>query len=1580
MKKAKKILLVFICVFLSLSCMITTVPVVRAAGIMRMVIDGITYYKEYTDLGSLALSHWHYDASEDVLTLENFGTTIKPKSELFVYPYSGNLTIELKGDNYIETSAKNAMIIIGNVKFTGDGSLTLVCDNTYAINTDYKVSITENASVNINALAGIMAIKGIDISTTGNVNIHTSTRCMYSFGDLNITSGRVRLTGSNGFYSSKGNVYLSGGNTDVEVKSTVKAFDLYGDDAFVEWSANGSVGAGKNSPGSKITEYSGEKYFRATFNGVPVLNPPRNIYWDDTVIDTSSGMTNPVARWSPVGNATGYQVNLYYLNNVGYEFKESITVTDALSCNFGGHFTSYGQYYFTVQALGDGENFLSSGESPKSSEFYMFTGDVASRFYVSLPESDYFKIIPESGSTVVYYGEDYSFTIEVDPAYTQSEILVWANKARVALRGGKYTVDNVTENITITVGELSMNTYTVNLPESEAFTIYPLPEYSTEVEYGGSFAFSVELADIYMNSDITVTSNGKKLNAKYGIIYTISNITEDQNVEITGLIRENYDVTFRNVDGTVISTQTVDHGFTASVPADPTPSEGMTFVGWTDKNGKPFDFSTKILDQTSIYARFVIPKDTNGYYLISNLDELIWFRNEVNFGNTAINGRLTADIEMNNGKYVVVGGTVSFMDNAEIWEPIGGYDYNNQDDYVKFYEGKFDGDGHTLSGFYIKHDAMAAGASELGIFGVITENATVREINLTRSYFEGYEKIGSIVGESKGVVTECTSDCILVGVGSVGGIVGKTSANISKCSFSGKITVKSYKDKNSTDDAIGGAYAGGIVGFVSDNDIVILSCENTAPVSSYDYAGGIIGYADSQSVTLISCKNSGKVTSDCNAGGIVASAQEVQINGTVNTAQVSGGTYAGGIAASGSLVGTLSFNSGDVSADKAGGILGTGSLDMNYFYNSGNVSGITLAGGLAAEASIITVQQAHSYAMLEGQAVDAICPLADNVTATSVYYCSRYGSSSYGTAADYNWFYSGYVSGVMNRENGTDFWSHNGYYPVFIDSNNPAFNFALKESDVSGTYLIENERDLHLASAFVNNEEEYNLYSYIVTADITLHSADVANNFIPFGTASRPFEGTFYGGNHTIKNVNISGNDNIGFFGYAVNALIETIVLEDASINGSDNIGAIVGYADSCYVSECSVVGGIVSGDSLVGGIVGWNNGEICYSSNSSQVSGRVAYGGILGSNEEGTVNACYNVGSVKGVSSATEGGGIVGRNFGTVSNCGNTGGVEGDSYIGGIVGTSFGDMYSVYNGGKITAVSYFGSICSEYDETYEAELCYYLEGTADSGASVVGTSQNDYQVTNGATAYFLNANGTEIIWAQGTAHPVFAKSDGSDAVIYTVTFYTFNDVYLMAATHREGEVNMPPKPELRGYTFTRWDTKFDHVVANMTVRAIFDKPGYISFLPTSFLKINSDENGSYIYGIYPNLNMTVSQLNSQISNIDVMIYDQDVIYELDGKDRLYTGVTVVLLDDDGGWLQTANVVIFGDINSDGYVDQTDGYLLNMLANGVLEEYDFTYAQYIAADVNHDGTVDADDSVFLQNYIIKNTFINQTPQ
>ena len=124
---------------------------------------------------------------------------------------------------------------------------------------------------------------------------------------------------------------------------------------------------------------------------------------------------------------------------------------------------------------------------------------------------------------------------------------------------------------------------------------------------------------------------------------------------------------------------------------------------------------------------------------------------------------------------------------------------------------------------------------------------------------------------------------------------------------------------------------------------------------------------------------------------------------------------------------------------------------------------------------------------------------------------------------------------------------------------------------------------------------------------------------------------------------------------------------------------------------------------------------------------------------------------------------------------------------------------------------------------------------------------------------------------------------------------------------------------------------------------------------------------------------MTANQLKSHISNSNIQIFDQDIIFELEGTDRIYTGVTVVLFDADGTWLHIANVVIYGDVNSDGRIDHTDAFFVNLLADGALYPEDFTYAQYLAADVNHDGTVDKADSLFLQNYCIKNTFINQLP-
>ena len=162
-------------------------------------------------------------------------------------------------------------------------------------------------------------------------------------------------------------------------------------------------------------------------------------------------------------------------------------------------------------------------------------------------------------------------------------------------------------------------------------------------------------------------------------------------------------------------------------------------------------------------------------------------------------------------------------------------------------------------------------------------------------------------------------------------------------------------------------------------------------------------------------------------------------------------------------------------------------------------------------------------------------------------------------------------------------------------------------------------------------------------------------------------------------------------------------------------------------------------------------------------------------------------------------------------------------------------------------------------------------------------------------------------------------------------------------------------------------------------MRAVFDMPDMITFISTSFLKLNDHPDGAYIYGIYPNMNMTVSQLNAQISNANVMYLDQDCVLELEPNDKLFTGATVILEGEMGEWLHTAYIVIYGDVTGDGNVDQNDAFFINLLADGMLEEYDFTYPQYLAADVNHDGTVNRADSLLIQNTCMKNDYINQLP-
>lgn len=58
-------------------------------------------------------------------------------------------------------------------------------------------------------------------------------------------------------------------------------------------------------------------------------------------------------------------------------------------------------------------------------------------------------------------------------------------------------------------------------------------------------------------------------------------------------------------------------------------------------------------------------------------------------------------------------------------------------------------------------------------------------------------------------------------------------------------------------------------------------------------------------------------------------------------------------------------------------------------------------------------------------------------------------------------------------------------------------------------------------------------------------------------------------------------------------------------------------------------------------------------------------------------------------------------------------------------------------------------------------------------------------------------------------------------------------------------------------------------------------------------------------------------------------------------------------------------VVIFGDVNGDGWYDGQDALIVSCIANGMLAEQDVTPAEFMAADCNHDGVVDSTDVALL---------------
>ena len=152
---------------------------------------------------------------------------------------------------------------------------------------------------------------------------------------------------------------------------------------------------------------------------------------------------------------------------------------------------------------------------------------------------------------------------------------------------------------------------------------------------------------------------------------------------------------------------------------------------------------------------------------------------------------------------------------------------------------------------------------------------------------------------------------------------------------------------------------------------------------------------------------------------------------------------------------------------------------------------------------------------------------------------------------------------------------------------------------------------------------------------------------------------------------------------------------DNTAYNG--RTAAFIGVLDTNgTVKDLTIAEATINGATEIGGIVAHNYGTVSECAISGSVTGIGATGGIVCRNmAEGMVEFCTNEAVVTGATT----GGIVAENNGTIDSCSNAGVVSGTNSVGGIVGMNDGGVYYSMNTANVTASgSHVGGVAGNHN------------------------------------------------------------------------------------------------------------------------------------------------------------------------------------------------------------------------------------------------------------------------------------------
>ena len=849
----------------------------------------------------------------------------------------------------------------------------------------------------------------------------------------------------------------------------------------------------------------------------------------------------------------------------------------------------------------------------------------------------------------------YDFTITVDPA---DSVLTWNGDVQVptdsengiyefaGIKAGKYSYsvagkneedDYKTESgdYTVSTGnnskiiKLEKNTYALifsTLPANATVTLYRDEGHKDMVGTGKTY--SVTKGTYYY----TITGAFGYKDLTDGKV----EVTKDMNVPVTLAEAARVNVKFNYPEGVIEPDLSVKLNGAAQVPVAKDTYKLVVgasyYLIFTGKNCDKYvksDYKPEEGDTTFDIPAIIWPNGAGTQadpYQLTNVDQLSWFATKVNGGQKDLCAVLTENIALPEGK---------------TWTPIGTSG--------KVFSGTFDGAGHTVSGL-----STTVGEDYQGLFGYV-RGGTIKNV-IVEGAVTGKNYVGGIVGcITGGTVTQCANKAAVSGNNNVGGIVGNAA---------GLNTVTSCYNRGTVS---GNNQVGGIIGDVNGTPSTVEYCYSTGAVSGKENVAAVIGSIVNGSMdknklfylsSLITDPNAAAKTSaelkailmpgfcpdtdKINDGypvlewqvttytitlKVATEGASITVNGKAATPGTNGtytvklpnGEYTYEVSAFGyeTKIGAVTVNNADVT------------VEGNITLPARAVVAVTFTG---AEDGSITVIAAGGM------------PIPANVDGTFLLPAGYV----------YTWHFASemYIAQTGTIDLSAE--TASGARTVSIPRETAP---ELKD----GVYRLSTPAQIFWFAQQVNGGST--TIKAVLTGDINL-----ANNaWVPIGTDSKPFAGTFDGTGYTISGLNVSGAENAGLFGVAKNAAIKNVVVQ-GSVSGTNAAGLLAKATGECNITDCGSETD-VAGTMYAGGILGITTAKVtitgCYNSDVVRASGGSSSraGGIAGyaSGSNGAIGVarCYNIGSI----SSTEGyaAGILGGPVtGSITRCYNAGTISG--------------------------------------------------------------------------------------------------------------------------------------------------------------------------------------------------------------------------------------------------------------------------------------------------------------------------------